>query len=250
MRLKCLARAIAGACVWALVWALPMAGGAQAQHGQPASATSADGRWRLAADTSAGIEAPRLLLVDADGRVQREWSVATLDGKARSRVAAVHALPQRRSFVVALQDVAELWEISLDPKAEPIFDGLVHDYRMGEALAKPGYLGVRRTPLARPLIDCLPDATGPVVLGIEPPGGADDDGGDGLAVIHLDVRRQIARLALDGPADLAGARFVVSEGRPLLAVPNRRNTRVQWFDRKTWAPVAPPPDPLPDQPPG
>jgi hypothetical protein len=86
-----------------------------------------------------------------------------------SRVSAVYDATPRRSFVVALKDMPELWEISYDPKAEPIYDGLVHDYKMGEAIAKPGFQGVRRTPLDEPLDDFFFDQSYRHVLGATRP---------------------------------------------------------------------------------
>lgn len=191
---------------------------------------SADGPWWLVADR----QRPRLLLFGADGRLQRDWVVASLDGRQTSRVSALQASPARRSIVVALHDLAELWEISLDPQAEPIHDGLVHDYRMGEAIAKPGYLGLRRAPLLQPLQDFRIDPSGQLVLGVALPGAS---GGDALEVIHLAVRRRIARLALDGPPDLARLAFGSTGGRRWLAVPGHPDGRWQCFDRDTWAPA-------------
>ena len=46
--------------------------------------------------------------------------VADREGKRTSRVSAVYDAAPRRSFVVALKDVRELWEVSYDPKAADI----------------------------------------------------------------------------------------------------------------------------------
>ena len=119
-----------------------------------AVAVSGDGRWVMAANDLPHTLAP----FDADLNLVKTYAATTLDGKASSRVSAVYDAAPRQSFVVALKDMAELWEISYNPKAEPIFDGYVHDYKMGEAIAKPGFLGVKRTQLDEPLDD-LPPAT-------------------------------------------------------------------------------------------
>jgi len=139
--------------------------------------------------------APELSLFDAAHRLVKRWRVATLDGKTPSGVAALRHDAVRRSFVIALRDLPELWEVSLDPQAEPIHDGLVHDYRMGEAIATAGYLGVRRTRLERPLSGFTLDATGHRVIGTPRP---IDACAPERWVIHLDVRLRIARLAPDG----------------------------------------------------
>lgn len=144
----------------------------------PPSATSGDGAWRLqAADPPAG-----LTLFDATGAVVRRYATTTLDGRASSRVSAIRDNPRRRSFVLALPEIAELWEISYDPKAEPIYDGLVHDWRLGEGIATPGRFGVRRTRLERgEAVERFDfDASGARVIDL-----------DRGTVIHLDVRRVI-----------------------------------------------------------
>ncbi len=148
----------------------------------PAQASSPDGRWLVRA------EGQTLVVLDRGERV-KTIAVSRRDGQNRSTVAEVHAVPQRRSFVIAFDNLAELWELSIDPQAEPLFDGLVHDYRQNEGLAEPGFLGVRRTPLTAPLGNLKIDDSGAFVLGRERgEGGA-------LRLVQLDVRRDIARFA-------------------------------------------------------
>lgn len=120
---------------------------------------------------------------------------------------ALWHLPQRRSFVVAWPALGELWEIPLNPDAEPIFDGLVHDYRMGEGLAAPGYLGVRRTPLgpAMPELD-FADARVPWLAGLQD---------ERVVLVHLDVRRRIAERTLPG-------------ARPQAALLRHAESGLQW----------------------
>src|SRR5512138_656588 len=88
-------------------------------------AVSSDGRWVMAANYL-----PRTLaLFDADLNLVKTYVAASLDGKATSRVSAVYDAAPRRSFVVALKDLPEVWEIPYARKAAPIHDGLVHDHR-------------------------------------------------------------------------------------------------------------------------
>ena len=141
----------------------------------------------------------------------------------------------RKSFVVALKDIPEVWEISYDPKAEPIYDGLVHDYKMGEAIAKPGYLGVRRTPLDEPLDDFFFDQSYRHVLGATRPRA---DGSPNAQVVNLDVRRQDRRRCRS-PACRTWARASPSRGtaRTVLATPNLKDGVVSVIDMKTWKTV-------------
>jgi hypothetical protein len=119
----------------------------------------------------------------------RTWRATGLDGRIVSQVADVRDNPARRSFLVSFTTLPELWEISYDPQAEPIFDGLVHDYRMGEGIARSGFLGVRRTPLDAPFTVLSIAGGGRHVVGTtrHPDGSVTRD------VVHLDVRRRISR---------------------------------------------------------
>ncbi|MDP2007061.1 MAG: hypothetical protein Q8K45_15395 [Rubrivivax sp.] len=155
-----------------------------------ALAASPDGRWLAAAHGA------QLSLLDDQGTVLKAFDGSSLDRELRGAATALFTLPQRRSFVAAWPSLGEVWEVSLDPEAAPIFDGLVHDYRMGEAIAKPGYLGARRATLGRPLpAFVFADARVPWLAGTL---GAE------VVVMHLDVRRRIATLQA-GAAKPAGA---------------------------------------------
>lgn len=103
-------------------------------------------------------------------------------------VSAIRDLPARRRFAVAFADLDEVWEIAYDRDAPPVLQGLVHDYRSGEAVPLPGRLTPRpfRVPNAtRTLLD------GPVAYEL-----ARIDATGALGIVHLDVRREIERPAL------------------------------------------------------
>ncbi|MDF1483411.1 cytochrome D1 domain-containing protein [Extensimonas sp. H3M7-6] len=202
-------------------------------------AVSSDGRWVMAANYLPHT----LALFDADLHLRQTYSAATLDGKTSSRVSAVYDAAPRKSFVVALKDIPELWEISYDPKAAPIFDGYVHDYKMGEAIAKPGFLGVHRTPLEEPLDDFFFDQSYRNVLGATRP-----KSGDGAAtaqVVNLDARRKIADLPIAGMPHLGSGITFAWNGSTVLASPNLKGGTIDVIDMKTWKPVASIPTPGP-----
>jgi hypothetical protein len=182
-----------------------------------ALAASADARWTLAAHGAA------LSLFDAEARLVRRYAGSNLAGSRQGSANWLVHHRRRRSFVVAWPDLAELWEIQLDPAAPPIHHGLVHDYRMGEAVASPGFLGARRAPLALPL----------------PAFGFHDDGADWVAgpragrlvVVHLDVRREIASFDLPEPRP-AGALLRHDSGAGTWWVP--AGEAVQRVDARRW----------------
>ncbi len=190
-------------------------------------AVSSDGKWVMAANYLPHT----LALFDSDLKLVKTFAAATLDGSASSRISAVYDAAPRRSFIVALKDIPELWEISYDPKAEPIHDGLVHDYKMGEAIAKPGYLGVRRTPLDEPLDDFFFDQSYRHALGATRPKA---DGQASAQVVNLDVRRKIADLPIAGMPHLGSGITWAWNGTTVLASPNLKGNAIDVIDMRTW----------------
>jgi hypothetical protein len=165
-----------------------------------------------------------LVLLDADLELVKVLS-------AGSRVAAVYDATPRRSFVAALRDTPELWEISYDPRAEPIAAGLVHDYRLKEGEFVPGFLNPRRTRLESVLEDFFftPDFSRVV--------GTSRDGKRGQ-VVHLDVRRALAAVDLPGLPHLASGISWERDGRRVMATPNLRQGLVSVLDTEDWKTVA------------
>lgn len=176
---------------------------------QPA-VPSADGRWVLQVQR----DPPCLWVLDAERRQPVQAIVpATRDGRVAS-AAVLRVAPRRRSFIVAPTGLPELWEISYDPHAEEIYDGFVHDYRFGEGVARPGFLGLRRITLPEPLAAFVLDEHEAEAWGLAaaPPRGS----GEGH-LINLDVRRRIGAL----PAAELAARLRVAPAPPGVAGPLR-----------------------------
>jgi DNA-binding beta-propeller fold protein YncE len=198
---------------------------------------------RLVAEVRAGINT-RNAAVSSDGQYVMvanylPHSLSLFDSnlnllkiiEAPSRISAVYDAGPRRSFIAALKDVPEVWEISYDPQAEPIAAGLVHDYKLREGSFQPGFLNPRRTPLAQVLDDFFftPDYTMLV--------GAQRDGTRGQ-VVHLDVRRAIAQVDLPGLPHLGSGISWERAGRRVMATPNLREGVVSVIDVLTWKPIA------------
>jgi len=173
------------AAVLALMSLVATADTHSASAGDPAVA-SADARWLLVAQS----DPPCLVVLEAAlMQPVRTIALASRDGRSVAGIAAMRAAPLRKSFIVAPAGLAELWEISYDPQAEDIFDGLVHDYRMGEGVPRRGFLALRRSLLPEPIVDFAFDVHEAEAWGIAapPPLGS----GEGQ-VINLDVRRRVA----------------------------------------------------------
>ncbi len=182
------------------------------------AAVSSDGRFVAVAN----YLPHSLVLLDADLQLVKVLS-------APARLSAVYDAAPRRSFVVALKDVPELWEVSYDPAAEPVARGLVHDYRLKEGEFLPGFLNPRRTPLEAPLDDFFFTQDYSRVLGTGRGGAAQ--------VVHLDVRRAIARIELSGLPHLGSGITWTWQGRRVMATPNLREGRVSVIDVDSWKTV-------------
>ena len=201
-------------------------------------AVSSDGRWVLAANYLPHT----LALFDAGLNLVKVYAATAADGKASSRVSAAYDAAPRSSFIVALKDIAELWEISYDPKAEDIHDGLVHDFRMGEGLGKRGFLGIKRTQLEQPLDDFFFDQGYAHVLGATRPKEAGDGAGTAAhaptaQVINLDVRRRIATLPIAGMPHLGSGITFAWNGTTVMMSPNLKDGALDVIDMKTWKPL-------------
>jgi len=189
-------------------------------------AVSGDGRYVMAAN----YLPHSLVLLDADLNLIKVLEARDRDGKKTSRVSAVYDAAPRKSFVAALKDIPEVWEVSYDEKAEPIAAGLVHDFRYGEGTFIPGRFNPRRSVLDEYLDDFFftPDYSALMATS--------RDGGKGQ-VIHLDVRRKIASVDVPGMPHLASGITWQYRGRTVMATPNLKQGVVTVIDVQDWRTV-------------
>jgi DNA-binding beta-propeller fold protein YncE/cytochrome c553 len=208
------------------LWNLTMVAEARAGISTRNAAVSSDGRY-----VAVGNYLPHtLVILDArDLSLVRVLEVTGRDAKT-SRVSAVYDAGPRRSFVAALKDIPEIWEVSYDPKAEPVYEGMVHDYQLKEGIASPGQFTPRRTPLSEILDDFFLDQSYAYVI------GAARDRGKGQ-VVNLDVRRKIADVPLPGLPHLGSGITWEWEGRVVMATPNLKQAVVSVIDMQSWKPV-------------
>ncbi|MCB1909231.1 MAG: c-type cytochrome [Rhodocyclaceae bacterium] len=186
------------------------------------AAVSADGRLVAVAN----YLPKTLVLLDAELRLVKLFDVADQAGEHASRVSAVYDASPRRSFVAALKDVPEIWEISYDDKAAPIYEGYVHDYKMGEGIATPGFLNPRRTRLDAPLDDFYFSQNYANVMGASREGRGQ--------VVNLDVRRAIAELDIPGMPHLGSGITWDYRGHRVMGSPNLREGVVSIIDMADW----------------
>tara|TARA_R110000772_G_scaffold264038_1_gene384226 strand:+ start:19482 stop:21056 length:1575 start_codon:yes stop_codon:yes gene_type:complete len=151
---------------------------------------------------------------------------------ATSRVSAVYTARPRQSFVVALKDIAEVWEISYADNPRPVALGLVHNYQPGmqEGAFDHGPFPVRRIILDDYLDDFLFDPDYRNLI------GAARNAKNGQ-VVNMNVGRKIADLELTGLPHLGSGIVFDYQGRPVFATPHLKDGTVSVIDMKTWQTV-------------
>ena len=169
-----------------------------------------------------------LVLLDANLELIKVIEVTGKDGKHSSRVSAVYDAAPRKSFVAALKDVPELWEISYDPDVADIATGLVHDYRLKEGGFIGGYLNPRRTVLDDVLDDFFFTPDYAQVMGT----ARSTKRGQ---VVNLDVRRKIRDLDIGGMPHLGSGITWEWHGRTVMASPNLAEGKVTVIDMADWS---------------
>jgi cytochrome c553 len=209
------------------LWSLAEVGRVRAGLNSRNIAMSHDGKWLAVANY---LPPTLAILSTADLSVAKVIPVTGRDG-SQSRVSAVYQAPDRKSFVLALKDVAEIWEVATDPDAGPFHDGFVHSHETGmeEGLAaEKGLFARRRIDLTAPLDDFFfsPDYRNLI--------GANRAGETGV-VVNLDVGREIATLPLPGMPHLGAGISWERQGRRVLAVPHLNEGRISIIDMGDWS---------------
>ena len=167
-----------------------------------------------------------LVLLDGDLNLLKSIEVTDRDGKQSSRVSAVYEATPRQSFVAALKDVPEVWEISYTRAVEDIPVGFIHDFKQREGEFIPGYLNPRRTHLADVLDDFFFTQDYSELMGASRAGKGQ--------VVNLDVRKKVADLPLAGMPHLGSGITWEWQGRRVMASTNLKAAEVTVIDLDSW----------------
>ena len=152
---------------------------------------------------------PTLALLDAASLAPLEVKqVDDPQHRAASRVSAVYQAAPRGSFVLALKDLPEIWEIGYRADGFP----------------------VRRTALKEPLDDFFFDPSYAHLI------GSSRDGGRGV-VVDLDAGREVAELPLPGLPHLGSGIAFDFEGRRVVATPHLKEAALSVIDLADWTVV-------------
>ena len=144
-----------------------------------------------------------------------------------SRVSAVYTAPPRESFVVALKDLPQMWEIFYSDHPPKVFNGAVHDFHMAEGLAEKGLYPIKKHKLDGILDDFFFDQSYNNVI------GASRESGKGQ-VFNLITGQKIAELDLDGMPHLGSGITWKRGDATVMATPNLKKSIVSVFDTSDW----------------
>lgn len=187
-------------------------------------AVSADGRYLLVAN----YQPHSLVLLDAkDLSPIKFFEVKDVNGKS-SRVSAVYTVPPRNSFIVALKDIPELWEMNYEDEPPPGFGIWVHDYRedSGEK-STPEQFPLRKINLKGHLDDLFFDQDYISIVGVSAEGRAQ--------VADMDIGRVIVKdLGLPGTPQPGSGVSWEHNDQTVLAIPNLTQAVVSIIDMETW----------------
>ena len=186
-------------------------------------AVSSDGRFVMVANylphTLVALDAATL-------EPLKVLEVRDRHGKS-SRVSAVYDAAPRGSFIAALKDVKEIWEIPYSADAEPVYKGLVHDYRFKEGIAETGPFPVRAIQVDDYLDDFFFDPAYANLVGAA-------RGAKRGQVVNLHVKRAIESIDLPGLPHLGSGITWEWQGRRVLATPNLKAALVSVIDTQSW----------------
>ncbi|WP_335945158.1 cytochrome D1 domain-containing protein [Pseudomonas sp. G166] len=165
-------------------------------------AVSKDGRWVLVGNYLPG----NLTVLDArDLSLVKTIATVGRDGQA-SRVSAVYTAPPRDSFIVALKDVKEVWELSTGPSPDFVPRRIETEDDLDDFSFSPDY---------RQLLATSRKA----------------QGGE---VIDLDSGRVVTDIALPGMPHLSSGTYWKRDGRWVFATPNISKGLISVIDFNTW----------------
>ena len=148
-----------------------------------------------------------------------------------SRVSAVYNAPPRHSFIVALKDVKEVWEIPYSNKGGvEVFKGWAHDYR-NEAKAEGWKITTQFPVRLIETDDYLNDFFfDPQYINLIGTARNSHNG----QVINLDTKRKIASIGLTGMPHLGSGITWDYQGKEVFASPNIKEGKITVIDMENW----------------
>lgn len=145
-----------------------------------------------------------VILNATDLAVEKIFDVRSKTGES-SRVSAVYQAPKRKSFIAALKDVPEIWEIAMTPNPK-----------------------LRRMEIDEPLDDFFFDQSYRHLLG-------SSRDGKSAVVIDIEAGKPVTRIALPGLPHLGSGITWTYQDRPVMATPHLKEGKVSIIDLTDWS---------------
>lgn len=190
-------------------------------------AVSADGRYVIAANYL-----PHTLAIFDAAELKPIKVIEVKGDKGEgSRVSGVYTAKPRESFVAALKDIKEVWEISYADDPPPGFSGWEHSYdeEAGD-LVHPGAFPVKRVRINTYLDDFFFNQEYDLIFGAS----RGEDGARKGVVLSLDIKRVIDELDLPGMPHLGSGISWQRDGRTVMATPNLKEATVSVIDMESF----------------
>ena len=168
-----------------------------------------------------------MVLLDAENlRPIKIIPVKDNNGKT-SRVSAVYTAVPRDSFIAALKDIPEVWEIYYNDEHKLADKDLKDDTRDGDRGEDNQSFPVRVIPLDDYLDDFQFDQSYTHLMGT----GRNTKNGQ---VVNLDIGSKVAELELTGLPHLGSGITWQYKGRTVMATPNIKKAEISIIDMTTW----------------
>lgn len=210
------------------IYALKQVGRVRAGLNSRNIAMSGDGKWLAVANY---LPNTLTILSTDDLSVAEVHEVVGKDGTP-SRVSAVYQAPPRDSFVLALKDVPEIWEVSYskNPDMGIYAAGFTHDWRIEGPTKQDTPFPIRKITTPDFLDDFFFDQKYEHIM------GASRKGEDGL-VIDLVIGQKVADLDLPGMPHLGSGITWDWKDTKVMATPHLKDGTVSVIDMNTWETV-------------
>lgn len=206
------------------IWALKEVGRVRAGLNSRNIAMSGDGKWLAVANY---LPNSLTILSTEDLSVAEIHEVKGKDGTP-SRVSAVYQAPPRESFVLALKDVPEIWEVFYGPNPPEM--GFAHDWRIEGSVPQDTAFPIRRISTPDYLDDFFFDQSYEYVMGASRKG-------EGGQVIDLVIGQKVADLDLPGMPHLGSGITWALGDRTVMATPHLKDGVISVIDMESWKTV-------------
>jgi cytochrome c2/WD40 repeat protein len=206
------------------IWGLTEMGRVRAGLNARNIALSADGKWLAVANY---LPMTLTILDAATLEPEKVIEVRGRDGRP-SRVSAVYQAPPRESFVLALKDIPEVWEIFTSD--DPPHLGWVHDTRVEGPPDIARRFPVRKMTVAHILDDFFFDPSYEHLIGASRETGK-------ARVLDLVIGQEVAEIDLPGMPHLGSGITWEWNGTRVMATPHLEEGMISVIDMETWQTV-------------